>query len=98
QSFQVAVAYQHITDLIGQEIPVAEIKDIIKALGIGIAKETPEGLDLLVPPHKVDVTRECDIVEEILRIYGYDNIEIPSKVNASLSYTAKPNKENIQNL
>lgn len=98
QPFQVAVKYQNVIDLIGQEIPVSEMKEIITALGISIAKETAEGLDLLVPPHKVDVTRECDITEEILRIYGYDNIEIPSKVNASLAYTIKPNQENIQNL
>ena len=96
--FEVAVNYQRMAEMIGQEIPSIQIKEILTALGITIAKETDEGLDLLVPTYKVDVTRECDIVEEILRIYGYNNIEIPSKVNASLAYTAKPNKENIQNL
>ena len=98
QPFEVPVKYQNIVDLIGKDIPAAEIKEIITSLGISIAKETAEGLDLLVPAYKVDVTRECDITEEVLRIYGYDNIEIPSKVNASLAYTVKPNKENIQNL
>ncbi|MFN0257518.1 phenylalanine--tRNA ligase subunit beta [Pedobacter ureilyticus] len=98
QPFEVPVKYQNIVDLIGKDIPAAEIKEIITALGISIAKENAEGLDLLVPAYKVDVTRECDITEEVLRIYGYDNIEIPSKVNASLAYTVKPNKENIQNL
>ncbi|MGV3546458.1 MAG: phenylalanine--tRNA ligase subunit beta, partial [Pedobacter sp.] len=98
QPFEVPVKYQNIIDLIGKHIPAAEIKEIITALGISVAKETAEGLDLLVPAYKVDVTRECDITEEVLRIYGYDNIEIPSKVNASLAYTVKPNKENIQNL
>lgn len=98
QPFEVPVKYQNIIDLIGKDIPAAEIKEIITALGISVAKETAEGLDLLVPAYKVDVTRECDITEEVLRIYGYDNIEIPSKVNASLAYTVKPNKENIQNL
>jgi len=96
--FEVAIKYQNVIDLIGKAIPASEIKEIITALGISIANETAEGLDLLVPAYKVDVTRECDITEEILRIYGYDNIEIPSKVNASLAYTVKPNKENIQNL
>lgn len=96
--FEVPVKYQNIVDLIGKDIPAKEIKEIITALGISVAKETAEGLDLLVPAYKVDVTRECDITEEVLRIYGYDNIEIPSKVNASLAYTVKPNKENIQNL
>lgn len=98
QPFEVPVKYQNIVDLIGKDIPAAEIKEIIASLGISIAKENAEGLDLLVPAYKVDVTRECDITEEVLRIYGYDNIEIPSKVNASLAYTVKPNKENIQNL
>ncbi len=98
QPFEVPVKYQNIVDLIGKDIPATEIKEIITSLGISIAKENAEGLDLLVPPYKVDVTRECDITEEVLRIYGYDNIEIPSKVNASLAYTVKPNKENIQNL
>ncbi|WP_293298370.1 phenylalanine--tRNA ligase subunit beta [Pedobacter sp. UBA4863] len=96
--FEVSVKYQNMVDLIGKAIPASEIKEIITSLGISIAQETAEGLDLLVPTYKVDVTRECDITEEVLRIYGYDNIEIPSKVNASLAYTIKPNKENIQNL
>ncbi len=96
--FEVEINFQRVSDLIGQEIPVVEIKEIITALGITIAQETTEGLSLLVPSYKVDVNRECDIVEEILRIYGYDNIKIPAKINASLAFTAKPNKENIQNL
>lgn len=96
--FEVTIKYQNVSDLIGQDIPNAQIKEIIAALGIGIAAETAEGLDLRVPAYKVDVTRECDITEEVLRIYGYNNIHIPSKVNASLAYTVKPNKENIQNL
>ncbi len=97
-AFEVEIDFQRVNDLIGQEIPVAEIKEIITALGITIAQESITGLSLLVPSYKVDVNRECDIVEEILRIYGYDNIKIPAKVNASLAFTAKPNKENIQNL
>lgn len=96
--FNVEVSYGNIIKLIGQAIPAEEIKSIILALGIEIAAENPEGLSLKVPAYKVDVTRECDITEEVLRIYGYNNIAIPAKVNASLAYTAKPNKENVQNL
>lgn len=95
--FEVEVTYKGIIGLIGQEIPHQEIKDIIVALGIAIVAETETGLSLRVPPYKVDVTRQCDVVEEVLRIYGYNNIEIPKKVNASLAYTAKPNHENVQN-
>jgi phenylalanyl-tRNA synthetase beta chain len=96
--FDVEVSYSNIVKLIGQDIPKEEIKAIILALGITVASETAEGLSLKVPAYKVDVTRECDITEEVLRIYGYNNIHIPTKVNASLAYTEKPNKENVQNL
>nr|WP_121269151.1 phenylalanine--tRNA ligase subunit beta [Pedobacter schmidteae] len=98
QPFEVEVKYQGITRLIGADIPAEEIKAIIVALGITVAAETAEGLSLKVPAFKVDVTRECDITEEVLRIYGYNNIEIPSKINASLSYSAKPDKEQTQHV
>ncbi|MBC7565736.1 MAG: phenylalanine--tRNA ligase subunit beta [Pedobacter sp.] len=94
--FDVDVTYANINKLIGAQIPSEEIKSIITALGITVAAETTESLQLKVPTFKVDVTRECDITEEVLRIYGYNNIEIPSKINASLSYIAKPNKEQTQ--
>lgn len=96
--FDVEVSYGNIVKLIGQDIPAEEIKAIILALGITIAAETTEGLSLKVPAYKVDVTRECDVTEEVLRIYGYNNIHIPTKINASLAYTEKPNKENVQHL
>jgi phenylalanyl-tRNA synthetase beta chain len=96
KAFDVEVSYANINKLIGAHIPSDEIKAIITALGIAVAAETAEGLQLKVPSFKVDVTRECDITEEVLRIYGYNNIEIPSKINASLSYVAKPNKEQTQ--
>ncbi|MES2418463.1 MAG: phenylalanine--tRNA ligase subunit beta [Bacteroidota bacterium] len=96
--FEVEVSYANIVKLIGQDIAAEEIKAIILALGITVTNETTEGLSLEVPAYKVDVTRECDITEEVLRIYGYNNITIPTKVNASLAYTEKPNKENVQNL
>ncbi|TDO21953.1 phenylalanine--tRNA ligase subunit beta [Pedobacter duraquae] len=94
--FAVEVNYANIQRLIGVQIPVLEIRSIISALGIGITSETEESLVLEVPAYRVDVTRECDITEEVLRLYGYNNIEIPSKVNASLSYGSKPNKEQTQ--
>ncbi len=94
--FDVQVSYKNITKLIGAAIPDEEIKAIITSLGIEVAAESAEGLSLKVPTFKVDVTRECDITEEVLRIYGYNNIEIPAKVNASLSFTSKPDKEQTQ--
>lgn len=96
--FDVEVSYANINRLIGAEIPSAEIRAIVVALGIAVDAETAEGLTLKVPAFKVDVTRECDVTEEVLRIYGYNNIEIPSKINASLSYSAKPDKEQTQHV
>ena len=96
--FDVAVSYNNINKLIGAAIPNEEIKAIIVALGIKVAKENQEELTLQVPNYRVDVTRECDITEEVLRIYGYNNIAIPSKINASLSYGEKPDREQTQHV
>ena len=96
--FDVEVSYKNITRLIGAAIPDEEIKAIITSLGIAVVSEKPEGLSLKVPSFKVDVTRECDITEEVLRIYGYNNIEIPGKVNASLTFSAKPDREQTQHV
>ncbi|SEB12483.1 phenylalanine--tRNA ligase subunit beta [Pedobacter hartonius] len=96
--FDVEVSYANITGLIGAAIPDQEIKAIITSLGIKVAAETEGGLSLKVPSFKVDVTRECDVTEEVLRIYGYNNIEIPAKINASLSFTSKPDKEQTQHV
>lgn len=96
--FEFEVSYTNINKLIGANIPSTEIKHIITALGISATNTSDDTLALRVPSFKVDVTRECDITEEVLRIYGYDNIEIPAKVNASLSYSIKPEKENTHNV
>jgi phenylalanyl-tRNA synthetase beta chain len=95
--FKVSVLYKNINRLIGEVIPQDSIKEIIQALGIAIVDETAEGLNLEVPTYKVDVTREVDIIEEILRIYGYNNIAIPGQIRASLTTSVKPDKEVIQN-
>ena len=96
--FEVAVSYANIQSLIGVQIPEAQIREIIEALGMRVSAETDGGLALQVPAYKVDVTRECDVTEEVLRIYGYNNIPIPTKVNASLSYGVKPNPEFTQHV
>ena len=98
QPFAVEVNYDNINKLIGAKLPYSEIKDIITSLGITVEEESPAGLSLKVPAYKVDVTRECDVTEEVLRIYGYNNIAIPGKINASLSNTAKPDKEQTQHV
>ncbi|MDY0905651.1 phenylalanine--tRNA ligase subunit beta [Pedobacter sp. CFBP9032] len=96
--FEFEVSYTNINKLIGAQIPSTEIKHIITALGITATSTSDDTLALRVPSFKVDVTRECDVTEEVLRIYGYNNIAIPAKVNASLSYSVKPEKENTHNV
>ena len=98
EPFAVEISYQNVDRLIGKAIPHEEIKGILKALGIAIVNETADGLSLKVPPYRVDITREVDIVEEILRIYGYNNIEIPIQVRASLNNSQRPEKDSVQSL
>ncbi|MGI4749954.1 MAG: phenylalanine--tRNA ligase subunit beta [Janthinobacterium lividum] len=96
-SFIVQISYKHVNRLIGKIISSEEIKSILTALDINITAETADGLSLEVPPYRVDVTREVDVIEEILRIYGYNNIEIPTQIRASLNNATKPDKDAVQN-
>ncbi|WP_299576316.1 phenylalanine--tRNA ligase subunit beta [uncultured Sunxiuqinia sp.] len=98
EDFKVEVSYANIQRLIGKDLGAERIKLILEGLEIKIDNETETGLSLSVPPYRVDVKREADVVEEILRIYGYNNIEIPSKVNASLQYSNAHNPEKIRML
>lgn len=93
--FRVSISYQNVNRLIGEPIAPGTIKEIITSLGISVIAETSEGLDLEVPSFKVDVSREIDVIEEILRIYGYNNIAIPNQIRASLNYGVKPDKEAV---
>jgi len=95
--FEVEITYNNIDRLIGKAIGNDTIKSIITALDIAIVNETAEGLSLKVPPYRVDVTRDVDVVEEILRIYGYNNIEIPTQIRASLNNSVRPEKDTVQN-
>lgn len=97
QDFEVKVKFAHIDRLIGKQIPQNHIKQILKSLEIKIKEETSEELTLLIPPYRVDVQREVDVIEEILRIYGYNNIEVKEQVRSTLSYAPKPNLDKIQN-
>ena len=84
--------------LIGKHIELTTIKTILTALGSEIEHEGNDALLLAVPPFKVDVTREQDIIEEVLRIYGYNNIEIPNRLSSSIQFSEKPDKEKTQNV
>lgn len=97
--FPVELSYEYTNALIGKVIPVETIKSIVTSLEMKIIGETPEGLSLLVPAYRVDVQRPCDVVEDILRIYGYNNVEIPTSVKSSLSIKGDVDKSvKLQNL
>lgn len=97
-NWTVDIIYKNADRLIGKTIEREIIKDILIDLEIKILEETDEGLKLEVPTYKVDVTREVDIIEEILRIYGYNNIELDNKIHSSISLRQKPDMEKIQNM
>lgn len=88
---------QQAYDLIGKTIEVPVIKNILTSLEIEVTEETPASLKLSIPPFKVDVKRPADVVEEILRIFGYNNVEISESVHSTLSYIEKPNKDAVVN-
>jgi len=98
KDFKVNVTYSNITRLIGKELENETIKSILGSLEIKIESETESGLALLVPPYRVDVKREADVIEEILRIYGYNNIEIPTQVKVSLQTAEKPDPNRVHEL
>lgn len=95
---KIGIKWANINRLIGKEIGHNDIRSIISDLGIKIEHESAETLSLIIPTFKTDVTREADVIEEILRIYGYDNIEMPGQLRSSLSFSNKPDSERIRNL
>ena len=97
--FRVELTYQRVNELIGKNIPVEAVKSIVKSLEMDIVAETAEGLTLDVPQYRVDVQRDCDVIEDILRIYGYNNVEIPTTLKSSLVAETETDKSNkLQNL
>jgi phenylalanyl-tRNA synthetase beta chain len=97
QAISIEVKYKHIDRLIGKQLDRNLIKNILSNLDIKILKESGEVLLLEIPPYRVDVTRETDVIEEILRIYGYNNVEFSEKISASLSPSNKPDNELLVN-
>jgi len=97
EDFQVFLSYENVNRLIGQEIERETIKKILASLEIKISSETEGGLGLTIPSYRVDVQREADIIEEILRVYGYNNIEFSHKLNTSISFDSN-NDTKIENL
>ncbi|PHS09514.1 MAG: phenylalanine--tRNA ligase subunit beta [Kordia sp.] len=98
EDFQVFLSFESTTKLIGQEIPRETIKSILTSLDIKVNSVTEGGLGLTIPSYRTDVKREADIIEEILRVYGYNNIQFSNKLNATMSHASKFEDYKIQNV
>ena len=96
--FNVEVSYANIQRLTGIEIDKKIIKTILSALDIEVAEEKGDILKLKVAPYRVDVQREADVIEEILRIYGYDKVPVTQKIVSSIAPTEKPDRNKLKNL
>ncbi|MBQ7571413.1 MAG: phenylalanine--tRNA ligase subunit beta, partial [Bacteroidaceae bacterium] len=95
----VDLKYDYVNNLIGKTIPVETVKSIVGSLEMKVLEETGEGLRLQVPAYRVDVQRPCDVVEDILRIYGYNNVEMPTQVNTCAAVKGEVDKSyKLQNI
>lgn len=96
---KVTLKYDYVNSLIGKNIGIDNIKDIVASLEMQILNEDAEGLELEIPAYRVDVQRPCDVVEDILRIYGYNNVEIPTQLKSSLVIKgSEDQKHKMENL
>ncbi len=96
--YQVFLTFEKINNLIGQEIPKDTIKSILASLDIQVKSVTESGLGLIIPFYRIDVQREVDVIEEILRVYGYNNIETKEKLHASVAVTSKFENYRLENI
>lgn len=96
--FRVNVTYKNINRLIGKTIYAETLKEILSLLEIKIEAENEKGLSLLIPAYRVDVLREADVIEEVLRIYGYNNVEIPTHMYASMNNSPQPDPNQVKNI
>jgi phenylalanyl-tRNA synthetase beta chain len=97
EDFSVFIHFQKVNRIIGEEIKPETIKKILASLDIKVNSISDAGLGLLIPSYRVDVTREIDVIEEILRVYGYNNVTIPGKLNATVSNSPRTEEYHIQN-
>lgn len=95
--FTVEVSFAHIDRLVGNPIDREIIRSILESLEIRVEQETTEGMTVRVPPYRVDVQREADVIEELLRIYGFNRVETGSSLRSTLSYSPRPDKEQLIN-
>ncbi len=95
---KVEVNLNRMCRFIGKEIPAAQLKAIFKGLEMEIVSEKGDDITLSVPAYRVDVTREADVVEDVLRIYGYNNVEISHTIKSAITIQKKPDKVRITDL
>lgn len=98
QKAEVEVDYNRMNTFIGQPIPTSKVLEVLSAMEYEIISRTDEKVKVAVPTNRVDVTREVDVIEDILRVYGYNNIEIGSRYTASHSPAPKPDSERLRNM
>ena len=98
RDFEFEFSLERARKLIGKNIPEETFMTILEALDVKVLGREGEVLTVAVPPYRVDVQREADLIEDVLRVYGYNNIEISDHVNSTLSYAPKPDKARLQNV
>ena len=98
EDYQVFLSFEKVNRLVGQEIPKDTIKTILASLDIQVKSVTESGLGLQIPFYRVDVIREVDVIEEILRVYGYNKIEFAEKINASVARSSRFEHHILQNI
>ena len=98
EDFPVFLTFEKINSLVGQNLSKETIKSILASLEIRVNNVTETGMGLTIPPYRVDVKREADVIEEILRVYGYNNIEFGDKINASVANSTRFEDYKLQNL
>lgn len=97
EDFTVLLNFNKVNKLIGQEIPKETIKKILVSLDIKVNSVSDAGLGLIIPAYRVDVQREIDVIEEILRVYGYNNVQFSKKLNATVSNSSRTEDYKVQN-
>ena len=97
EDFSVVLNFENVTKIIGQAIPKETIKNILVSLDIKVTSVSDSSLGLIIPAYRVDVQREIDVIEELLRVYGYNNINFTNKVNATVSNSGRTEDYKVQN-
>ena len=98
EDFSVVLNYSNVSKIIGQEIPKETIKKILVSLDIKVTSVSESSLGLIIPAYRVDVQREIDVIEELLRVFGYNNINFTKKLNATVSNSGRTEDYKVQNI